>query len=107
MLRCDLCGAPFILSNQERYQCTSHVNGRACENTLSVRRSIVESRILDTLKSDLLDPRVMAEVEKRVLVEIKRQAAPADNSTRIRELEAEIGSLTDANAPCLANLKNL
>jgi DNA invertase Pin-like site-specific DNA recombinase len=98
MLRCGLCGASFTLANKERYQCASHLNGRACENTISVRRSIVESRILDTLKSDLLNPSVIAEVEKRVRREIKRQDIHVDNNSRILELEAEIENLADAIA---------
>ena len=66
LLRCGVCGASFVLTNITRYQCASHVNGRACTNRISVKRDLVEDRIVDTIRADLSDPDVIAEVESLV-----------------------------------------
>jgi len=96
LLRCGICDASFSMSNKERYQCSSHMFGRACSNTLSVRRELVESRILDGLKSDLQDARIIAEVEARCRRAANAKPKPADHGKRLAELEREISNLTDA-----------
>jgi site-specific DNA recombinase len=98
-LRCGKCGAAFTISNGERYQCATHVNGRACTNTLSVRRSVVESVLLKNVKADLRDPEIIAEVERRVARALAARSKPkADNGKRIAELAKEIEHLADAIA---------
>jgi site-specific DNA recombinase len=99
MLRCGICGASFTLSNGERYQCASHINGNACDNSLSVRRLLVESRIRNSVKADLLDPVILAEIENRVRRALDTEPKEKSNSAqRIPELQAEIGNLVGAIA---------
>ena len=98
MLRCGICDASFTLANADRYQCASHVNGRACSNTLSVRRSLVELRVLETVRADLSDPRIVAEVEKRVQKAMRTKRAPKNNTARVQELRQEVANLADAIA---------
>jgi site-specific DNA recombinase len=98
MLRCGICDATFTLANADRYQCASHVNGRACSNTLSVRRSLVEARILDSVRADLQDGRLVAEVERRFRHVMKARRAPKIDTARVTELQREIANIADAIA---------
>ena len=93
------CGASFTVSNGERYQCASHINGDACDNSLSVRRLLVESRILEGVKADLRDPAIISEIEDRLQRALNaRPKAKANSAPRIAELKAEIGNLVSAIA---------
>ncbi|MCP5328577.1 MAG: recombinase zinc beta ribbon domain-containing protein [Sinobacteraceae bacterium] len=98
MLRCGLCDAAFVLSNGTRYQCSSHVNGGACSNRLSVRRSLVETKVIDTVQADLTDPEFIAEFERSLRRAASKPKAPADNRQRIGQLRKEVQNLTDAIA---------
>jgi site-specific DNA recombinase len=99
LLRCGVCGASFTVSNGERYQCASHINGNACDNSLSVLRVLVESRIRESVKADLRDPAIIAEAERRAHLALNaRPKAKANSAPRIAELQREIGNLTDAIA---------
>lgn len=64
--------------------------GRAWSNTLSVRRTLVESLILDSVKADLRNPQIIAEVEKRCRQAANKSRAPIDNRARISELHREV-----------------
>jgi site-specific DNA recombinase len=101
LLRCGQCEAAFVISNGKRYQCASHLNGRACTNTVSVRRSVVESVLLRHVKTDLQDPEIIAEVERRVakaLALVAKSKPKADSGKRIAELTREVENLADAIA---------
>ncbi len=99
LLRCGKCSAAFVISNGERYQCASHLNGRCCDNTISVKRSLVESILLRNVRADLQDPELIAEVERRVAKALAARTKPkADNRKRVSELSKEIENLTDAIA---------
>ncbi len=99
LLRCGLCGAHYTIADARAYVCASYLNGRACVNNLRISRTLAEMRILESVKTDLRDPLVIAEVERRVTRALADKAKPkADNSSRIAELKAEIGNLVDATA---------
>jgi hypothetical protein len=101
LLVCDLCGASFTLRNREFDCCASHWHGAACSNTINVSRKLVQDVILGGIREDLADPEVIAEVERRVRVAVRRreQRQPkAADGKRLNALRAEIGNLTDAIA---------
>lgn len=98
LLRCGACGAAFVLANRERYQCSSHVNGGACSNRLSVRKSLVESRVIDTVRADLSDPEFIAEFERALRRALSKPPAAPDHRERITHLRQEVANLTDAIA---------
>ena len=107
LLRCGVCGASFVLSNGSRYQCASHVNGRACTNRISVKRDLVEDRIVDTIRADLSDPEIIAEIEKLVRQAVRSKPQSASKSKeRITELRREVANLTDAIAQGLLRGSN-
>lgn len=102
LLRCGICEAGFTISNGERYQCASHMNGRACTNTISVRKSIAEARILGQVKADLLDPTNVTDIETRVQRLLNAQK-PTDGRARISELTRQIEKMTEAIAAGLVS----
>ena len=56
LLQCGECGANYVMADTYRYGCASHLNrGRTvCSNGLRVARYLVESRLLEGVKRDLL-----------------------------------------------------
>lgn len=99
LLHCGLCEASFVLSNGSRYQCASHVNGRACNNRISVKRELVQKRIVDSIREDLTDPDTIAEVEKMVRHAIRNKPRSTEkDKQRIEQLRREVANLTDAIA---------
>jgi site-specific DNA recombinase len=98
LLRCGVCGASFSLADSRSYACASHVNGALCSNKIRVTRKLVEQKVLETVKTDLRDPEIMAEIESRVAREVAAQKPKADHSPRIAELQREVGNLTEAIA---------
>jgi len=98
LLRCGVCEAAFVLSNGDRYQCSSHVNGGACKNRISVRRDLVETRVIDAVKGDLADPEFIAEFERALRRAAGTPKAAPNHLERIHELHQEVTSLADAIA---------
>ena len=99
LLACGVCGASFVLRNREHYCCASHWNGRACPNSMNVSRKVAEAVLLEGIRDDLRDPRVIAEVERRVRAALKQRRAPkANHGRRIAELTSEVQNLVNAIA---------
>jgi site-specific DNA recombinase len=104
LLRCGLCGSSFVIIGgtdaQRAYGCSSHKWGgeAACSNGISVRQTIVESRLLAPIKSDLLNPEMIAELRRRVTRKLAERPKAVDNGNRIGELRNQVANLTDAIA---------
>lgn len=98
LLRCGVCEASFTLADARAYACASHVNGGACSNTIRVARKLLESEILDSVKADLRDPELIAEVERRVMKALAPKKPRTDSGPRIAELLREVENLADAIA---------
>jgi site-specific DNA recombinase len=98
LLRCGVCDASFTLADARAYACASHVNGGACSNRLRVGRTFVENRLMASVKADLRDPAIVAEVELRLCRALGARKPKADPRPRIEELKREIDNLTDAIA---------
>jgi site-specific DNA recombinase len=97
-LKCDACGAGFVLANASRYACASHTNGgdAACSVSATVPRVRVEAAVLDCIETDLLNPATLAEIEQRYRAATS-EFAP-DHAVRIAELDNEITRLVEAVA---------
>lgn len=98
LLRCGLCGASFTLADKNYYACASHKYGACCSNTLRVRRTVVESRIVEGVKAELLDGEVIAEVEQLVKRALSEAKKPKDHAAQIAALRKQVDNLTDAIA---------
>src|SRR5690606_28175610 len=69
-----------------------------CSNRLSVRRSLVETKVIDAVKADLTDPEFIAEFERCLRRAVSKPKVPTDNRERIGQLRQEVKNLTDAIA---------
>lgn len=56
LLVCDACGSYYTITDQRSYGCSSFHDGRACFNSIRVRRDRIEDILLDPIRKDLLMP---------------------------------------------------
>ena len=61
-------------------------------------RTFVELRLLASVKADLRDPEIVAEVERRLMRALAARKPKTDSKPRVAELRGEIDNLTDAIA---------
>ncbi len=61
MLKCGDCGGGFILVGKTYYGCANTRNKGTCSNRRTIRRDVLEARVLDGLKEQLLHPDLIAE----------------------------------------------
>ncbi len=95
LLKCNVCGANYILTSKTSYQCSGSVGG-ACDNKVRVRRDLVETSILDPVLKELLSPervdRMAREIKKR-LAERIRERTEKSTPQEIQMLDARIERL--------------
>ena len=102
LLRCEECGAHYIIANGHEYSCSSYRNGGsdACDNGIRVRRDELERIILDPIRRDLLAPERIARMAKEMqtyyLERTRRAAARAAEAPReLQELDARLERLRE------------
>ena len=97
LLKCNECGANYILTSKTSYQCSGSVGG-ACDNKVRVRRDHVEKVILDPIRQELLAPerveQMAKEIEKR-FAQRSRELAEKSTPEEIRALDDRIKRLHD------------
>ena len=97
LLKCDACGANYILTSKTSYQCSGSVGG-ACDNKIRVRRDHVEKAILDPIRQELLSPdrvdQMAREIQKRY-AQRSRDLAKKSTPDEILVLEKRIERLQD------------
>ena len=82
LLLCGQCGSKFVIADPMRYACSGWLyRGQSvCANTIKVSRSLVESRLLASLKDDLFTEEGVALFKQetaRLLAEQRRATTPA------------------------------
>lgn len=66
ILKCGECGAHFVMDSKTHYRCGSVIDGKACKNTIRVRRDVAESVILRPIIDELLAPEMIDEIVKEM-----------------------------------------
>lgn len=101
--RCGVCGGGWIRTNGEYWSCGAAKDGRGCSNKRTIRTDTYETRVLEHLQDQLLDPDVVAayvrtyhEERQRLSADTRRQQASldrklADANGRIDRLVRAIG----------------
>ena len=99
LLKCGECGSSFTLASRTYYAYAGYLNGKACSDSIHVRRELIETRILDALRASLRDPTVISEAtcRARKLLSERRTAQHIDQ-LRVVTMRAEIEHLADAIA---------
>jgi hypothetical protein len=54
LLKCGCCGSNYVIAGAKHYACASYVNGKACSNSVPVRRDAVEEALLAGIRDELL-----------------------------------------------------
>lgn len=104
LLRCGLCGGAVVAVNATSYGCAAHKDrGTSVCSGLHAKRALVDERLLESIKQDLLAPDYLIEIQRQVaaLVSDRKRNCAADGHAaraRLLELEREIGNLVDAVA---------
>jgi site-specific DNA recombinase len=79
ILRCESCGAHYVIADKYSYACSSFLQGRDCSNDVRVNRKSLEGTILGPLMDDLRDPervaRMAREMEEAYAKKLKAQQA--------------------------------
>jgi site-specific DNA recombinase len=96
LLRCDKCGANYVQGNGRSYACSSYTNGRACSNSIAVRRDALESVILGPIQEGLQDARRVARMVAFMEEEHARRTNAA--TAKAESAPAELRALDDRAA---------
>jgi hypothetical protein len=100
LLRCSECHAHYVLDSATHYACGSVKDGKACNNTIRVRRDVAERVILTPITDELLAPEVINEMAaemRRYHAELmaEAQSETAKRPTAVLELDSRIARLRD------------
>jgi len=105
---CGDCGKPFATIGKDYLGCSTARNTGTCGNKRSIRRSAIESLVLDGLRHQLMAPDLVAEFTAAYHEEVNRQRAglAGDRTRQQQELtgiERRIASLVDSIADGLGS----
>jgi len=97
-LRCALCGGAMVVTDARVYGCAARKDRGAtvCPGT-TVRRDVVDRRMLGALRETLLTPEAVAAYRRELEAMLRTDARP-DHGKRLAEVEREIGRVVDAVA---------
>jgi DNA invertase Pin-like site-specific DNA recombinase len=101
LVRCGVCGARYVIADRAYYACSSRVNGgeSACKSDVRIKRTVVESGLIDGIRSDLLSSEILADIEQETRRSLRAQRrATATDPKRLAGAEAEVRHLVDAIA---------
>jgi len=101
LLKCGSCGGGFSKISQSHYGCSSARNKGTCKNLLTIRRAVLEVKVLDGLKHQLMHPDLVRTFVDEFRRELNRQAWEQDArrgwTTRdLEKTERDIGKLIEA-----------
>ena len=79
LLECGICGGGYTIIGKDRYGCATHRAKGTCLNNRTVRRQVIEARVLDGLKHRLMAPELFREFAKAFHDEINRAATERES----------------------------
>lgn len=88
LLKCGCCGSGYTIVAQDRYGCATRRQKGTCDNSRTIKRQDIESRVLDGLKDRLLEPDLVAK-----FVEDFQAAEKQQLKDKHREARAQINKL--------------
>ncbi len=87
LLKCNDCGSNYILTSSTGYQCSGNVGG-ACANNVRVRRDVVEAKILDPIRDELLAPERVNRMAREIEARFKERAQQLSEKSTPAEIES-------------------
>ena len=79
LLKCGSCGGGFSKISQSHYGCSTARNKGTCDNLLSIRRDELEHKVLDGLRTQLMQPEMVTTFIEEFHREVNRQRASRDD----------------------------
>ena len=101
LLFCGVCGGRYTLRGADRYVCSRHVKAGSCSNGRSIRRGVIEERVMAGLKDRLMAPQAAEEAMRAYAEETnrlnrERRASGAGDRKELAAVEKKIGSMITA-----------
>ncbi len=87
LLKCGVCGGGYTIMAKDRYGCSTHRSQGTCNNTQTVGRREIETRVLGGLKERLLAPQLLKPLLEEYQAELERLRREADAARRGHERE--------------------
>ena len=101
LLQCGVCNGGYSKISQQHYGCSTARNKGTCENTLTIRRDLIEETVLDGLRSHLMRPEAYEVFVAEFNLEMNRLGASEDQErarlTRdLTNIDRDLARLIDA-----------
>ncbi|WP_268891751.1 zinc ribbon domain-containing protein [Cereibacter sphaeroides] len=103
LLKCTCCGANYIMISDSRYGCAAARNRSTCANRKTIKRTVVEERVLGGLRDRLMHPDLIAEfiTEFQQATQAERLealAARGEVERKLEKIRREIDNIVTAIA---------
>jgi len=97
LLKCGVCGSSYTISSKDRYACSGHRSHGTCNNSLTIKRQVIEMRVLTGLKEKLLAPELVKEFIAEFIAETNRirHEHALTQSQKHRELDGVNNSIAN------------
>ena len=102
LLSCGACGGSYTVRGQDRYGCFNHYNRGTCDNKRTIKRQVIEARVIAGLKDKLLWRQIWSPNSSRAFQEETnalnhdRELATAQDKASLAKTERSIKSILDA-----------
>ena len=101
LIKCGCCGGGFSMISQSLLGCSTARNKNTCDNRLTIKREVVEQRILMALRERLMEPALFAEFCQEFTKEMNRLRMDATASLAVKraelaKIERQLQKLLDA-----------
>lgn len=102
LIRCGSCGSPYVGRGRGRMACSARVEKGTCSNSVHVAMDAAETRVLDALKTMLLDPELVDLYAREFVAELRTQLAARDaRKTELQQSIQAISQTLDQTAEAL------
>jgi site-specific DNA recombinase len=96
LARCGVCGGAWSVIGRERWGCSAYRDGRACSNNRTIMTHLLEARVLEGLRSQMLHPETVSAYVAEFHRGAARQAAEAERErARLQRAERELAGRID------------
>ncbi|MGI9508105.1 MAG: recombinase family protein, partial [Geminicoccaceae bacterium] len=98
---CSECDGSYTIRGQDRYGCFNHYNRGTCTNNRTIKRQVIETRVIAGLKDKMLAPDLVAEFIKGFQEETNalnhdRELATGQDKRALAKAERSIKAILDA-----------